>query len=85
MIRKMFDCSTGHLSVSAKTWLDGSPKEIDIISYPEGFIIYTKFQDEDYHPALLHLVQIARTMECDFIQLDADGTIYDWIIIHDWH
>jgi hypothetical protein len=94
---KCFEASTAHISVEDNELLK-RPTDRDIFAvytYDYGYFIYTgagEYTDDEftaaknagYSDALINLIKLAAKNDCKFLNLDADGFVYDDLPPFDW-
>ena len=85
-INKMLTVSTAHISEETAELLD---KDISIVAYQKGdygwFIhIHDDCDEYEIPKDLLKLLMFAKDLNCDWLCLDCDGDILDYLETYDW-
>lgn len=85
-ISKMLTVSTAHINKETAKMLDG---DIDIVIYDKGvygWFIHIPDDPEEYNipQELLKLMKFAKDLDCDWLCLDSDGEILDYLETYEW-
>ena len=75
-LRLFYDCSTAHLSIAARTYLErhASAQDEMIASTPYGWFVWCSSEPDEEVPAdLVRVMAHARSLDAEYILFDADG------------
>ena len=86
-LRLFLDCSTAHLSRSARDWLDASVADGArmVAATPCGWFIWVGHDSAAHVPAdLVATMRRARSLDADYILFDADAALVPELPVFDW-
>jgi len=97
VLYSVWDVSTVHIAESDAKLLGGGHPLVVTYEYPEGWWLHVDSDlgdDQDkvmkelleagFSPAFTHLLSVARRHNVDWIRLDGDGEIYEYLSQHHW-
>lgn len=86
-LRLFYDCSTAHLSLAARTYLErhASAQDEMIASTPHGWFVWRSSEPGDDVPAdLVRVMAHARSVNAEYVLFDADGNEDPVLPTFDW-
>jgi hypothetical protein len=82
-LRLFLDCSTAHLSPSARTYVDAG--EGVASSTPYGWFVYASEEPDDaVPPDLAAIMAYARSQGAEYVNFDCDASEIDDMPTFDW-
>jgi hypothetical protein len=87
-IEKILVVSTCHITEEEDNFLNKNTKFKD----PWSFILYISAEETDLyeknylggHKNLIKITSLARQLDCQWVKIDADGKVFDFLDIYEW-
>lgn len=98
-VSRLLSVSTVHVSKATRDWLEveGEKNSSDITrevtggsvihmaSHYYGWMVWVPDENLDIYPQdLVCIIELARTRNCDWVNIDADGTQHDGLSEFEW-